>query len=75
MENGQTDYSSNKPEIVKMLRVDSRVRVYLKGVIVMGRILKQAIERIEHFVREQEEELSTHPLAVRKALRRKDPIP
>lgn len=75
MENGQTDYSSNKPEIVKMFRIDSRVRVYLKGVIVMGRILEQAIERIKHFVREQKEELSTHLLAVRKALRRKDPIP
>jgi len=75
VENGQADHSSNKPKIVKMFRVDSRVRVYLEGVIVMGRILKQAIERVEHFVREQEEELSIYLLAMRKGPRRKDPIP
>jgi len=57
-----------------MFRVDSRVRVYLEGVIVMGRILKQAVERVEHLVREQEEELSTHWLAMRKTPRRRDLI-
>ena len=40
-----------------MLGVDVRVGVDLKGVVVDGRVLEQAVERIEHFVREKEEEL------------------
>jgi len=58
MENGQSDNTSNEFEIVQMFRVDARMRVDLEGIVVMSRVLKQAIERIEHFVREQEEEFS-----------------
>jgi hypothetical protein len=58
MENSQADNPSNEFEIVEMFRIDTRMRVDLKGIVVMGRVLKQAVERVEHFMREQEEELS-----------------
>ena len=43
---------------VEMLRVDVRVGVDLKSVVVDGRVFKETVERIEHLVREEEEELS-----------------
>ena len=40
-----------------MLRVDTRRRVDLERVVVVRRVLEQTVERVEHLVREQEEEL------------------
>ena len=58
MEDSKTDNPSNEFEIVEMFRVDTRMRVDLQGIVVMGRVLEQTIKRVEHFMREQEEELS-----------------
>ena len=41
-----------------MFRVDARVRIDLKSIVVVGRVFEKAVERIEHFVRQQEKELS-----------------
>lgn len=58
MENTKSNTSTDKLEVVQMFRVDSRVWVDLKRVIVVGRVLEQTVERVEHLVREQEEEFS-----------------
>lgn len=60
VENSKTDYPSNKLKVAKMLGVDSRVRVYLQGVIVNGRVFEKTVEGVEHFVRKQEEEFSVN---------------
>lgn len=41
-----------------MFGVDGGVWIDLKGVIVMCRLLKEAKERVEHFMAQQEEELA-----------------
>ena len=41
-----------------MFRVDARVRIDLKGIVVVGRVFEKAVERIKHFVRQQEKEFS-----------------
>lgn len=43
MENSQANNTTNESKVVKMLGVDSRVGVDLKRVIVMSRVLEQAI--------------------------------
>ena len=58
MEDGQADYSSDEFEVVQMLRVDARVRIDLQGIVVVSRVLKKAVERIKHFMRQQEKKLS-----------------
>lgn len=57
-ENGKAHNTTNEPKVVQMLGIDTRMRIDLQCVIVMSRIFKQAVERIEHFMREQEEEFS-----------------
>jgi hypothetical protein len=37
----------------------------LQGIVVVGGILKQAVVRVEHFMRQQEEELSGHSTIVK----------
>ena len=51
MKDGQADYSSYEFEVVQVFRIDARVRIDLKGIVVVGRILEKAVERIKHFVR------------------------
>lgn len=58
VENGQTDHTTDELEVSKMLRVDPRVRVDLESVVVVCRVLEQAVERVEHLVRKQEEEFT-----------------
>lgn len=58
VEDTQSEHTSDKLEIVQVFRVDSRVGVDLQRVVVVRRVLEQAVERVEHLVREQEEELS-----------------
>lgn len=58
MEYGQADDSADEFEIVQMFRIDTRVRIDLKCVVIMCRIFKKAIEWIKHLVRQQKEELS-----------------
>lgn len=64
VEDGQTDDTANELEVSKMLRVDARVRVYLESVVVVCRVLEQAIEGVEHFVRKQEKEFTAEALSV-----------
>lgn len=66
MENGQTNDPTNEFEVVQMLRVDTRVRVDLEGIVIVGRVFKQAVEGIEHFVRKEEKELAGIELASSK---------
>lgn len=63
MEDGQTDHPANEFEVVEMFRVDPRVRIDLQRVVVVRRVLKQAIERVEHLVGQEEEEFSADKLA------------
>jgi len=58
VEDSQTDNATNELEVSKMFRVDAGVWVNLEGVVVVCRVLEQTVERVEHFVRKQEEELS-----------------
>lgn len=55
MENGQTHYPANKLKVIKMLWIDSRMRVDLQCVIVVRRIFKQTVKRIKHLMGEKEE--------------------
>lgn len=59
MEDSQADYPADKFEVVEVFRIDARVRIDLKGVIVVSRVFEQTVERIEHFVGEEEKELAT----------------
>jgi hypothetical protein len=58
VEDTQSEHTSDKLEVVQVFRVDSRIGVDLQRVVVVRRVLEQAVERVEHFVREQEEEFS-----------------
>lgn len=58
VENRQAHNATDEFEVVEMLWVDTRVRIDLEGIVVVRRVLEQAVERIEHLVREEEEELS-----------------
>lgn len=58
MEDRQTNHSTNEFEVVEMFRIDTGVRVDLKGIVVMSGVFEQAVERVKHFVRKQEKELS-----------------
>lgn len=51
MEDTKAEASTNKLEVIQMFRVDARRRIYLEGVVVMGGIFKETIERVEHFMR------------------------
>jgi hypothetical protein len=57
MENCETHDPANEFEIVEMFRVDAGMRIDLESVVVVCGIFEETVERIEHFVREQEEEL------------------
>jgi hypothetical protein len=47
-----------------VLGVDARMWIDLEGVVVVGRVFEQAVEGIEHFVREEEEEFSVTIVSV-----------
>ena len=52
MEDGETNDAANEFEVVEMFGVDARVGIDLKGVIIMGGVFKEAVERIEHLMGE-----------------------
>ena len=64
MEYSQTDNTSNELEVVEMLGIDARMRVDLKSVVVVCGVLEKTVEWVEHFVRQQEKELSIEQLDV-----------
>lgn len=51
VENRQAYDSTNEFEVVEMFGIDSGVRIYLKGVVVVRGVFEETVERIEHFVR------------------------
>ena len=58
MENRQSNNSPDEFEVVEVFRVDTRVRVDLKSVVVVSGVFEQTIERVEHFMRQEEEEFA-----------------
>lgn len=58
MENGQTNNTADKLEVVEMLRVNTRVRINLQGVVIVGGVFEETVEGVEHFVGEEEEEFT-----------------
>lgn len=58
VEDSQTNHSADELEIIEMLGVHARVGINLQGIIIVGRVLEETIERIEHFMREEEEEFT-----------------
>ena len=58
MEDSETEATTNELEVVQMFGVDTGGRVDLEGIVVVRGILEQTVERVEHLVREQEEELA-----------------
>ena len=58
MENRQTDDSADELEVVEMLGVDTGVGINLQGIIIVRGVFEETVERIEHFVREEEEEFT-----------------
>ena len=61
VEDTKTQAATNELEVVQVFGVNTRCRVNLQGVVVVGRVLEQTIEGIEHLMREQEEEFSAAP--------------
>lgn len=64
VENRKANNSPDELEIVQVLWVDAGVRVNLQCVIIVCRVLKETIERIEHFMREKEEILARLTIGV-----------
>jgi hypothetical protein len=42
VENGQTHHAADEAEVVEMFRVNGGVGIYLKGIIIVCRVFKQA---------------------------------
>lgn len=57
MEDAEPKTPTNELEVVEMLWVNTRRWVNLQGIVVVRRVFEQAVEWVEHFMREQEEEL------------------
>lgn len=58
VEDGQTNDTADKLEVVQMFRINAGVRIDLQGVIIVGGVFEETVERIEHFVGEEEEEFT-----------------
>lgn len=50
MEDTKSKASSDELEVVQMLRVNTRRRVDLQGIVVVGGVFEQAIEGVEHLM-------------------------
>lgn len=60
MEDGQADHTTNKLEVVQVLRVHAGVRINLQGIIIVGGVFEETVEGVKHFMREEEEEFTAH---------------
>ena len=58
MEDGQADHTTNKLEVVQVLRVHAGVRINLQGIIIVGGVFEETVEGVKHFMREEEEEFT-----------------
>lgn len=59
MKDGHANDAANEAKVEQVVRVDARVGVDLQRVVVVCRVRKETIDRIEHVVGEQEEPLTT----------------
>jgi len=50
VEDRKSKHSSDELEVTQVVRVDSRIRIYLKSVVVMCRIFEKTITRIKNFM-------------------------
>lgn len=50
VEDSQTDHPADELEVIEMLGVHARVGINLQGIIIVGRVFEETVERIEHFV-------------------------
>lgn len=72
MEDAQPEATTDELEVVQMLWIDSGRWVDLESVVVVCRIFEKTVERVEHLVREEEEEFTAlefsdcHPSATRR---------
>ena len=55
VEDGQPETSPDELEVLEMFRVDARGRVDLQSVVVVRRVLEEAVRGVEHLVRQEEE--------------------
>ena len=60
MEYGQADHATNEFEVIQMLRVHAGVGVDLQGIIIVGGVFEETIERVKHFMRKEEEEFTAY---------------
>ena len=58
MENGKTNDPTNEFEVVEVFGIDSGMWIDLKSIIIVSGVFEETIERVEHFVRQQEKELA-----------------
>ena len=58
MEDAQAQTTTYELEVIEMLRIDAGCRIDLQRIVVVRRVFEKAVERVKHFVRQQEEELS-----------------
>ncbi len=58
MEYSEADHTANKFKVIEMLGINAGMRINLQSVIIVCGVFEQAVKRIEHLVRKQEEELS-----------------
>ena len=59
------DEASDKLEVVQVIRIDVGCRVDLQTVVVLVGVLEEAVHRIQHFMRQQQEPL---PVQTMKSL-------
>ena len=52
MKYGESNDATNELEVVEMFRIDAGMWVDLKSVIIVGGVFEEAVERVEHFVRQ-----------------------
>ena len=58
MEDGQPHNTTDELEVAQMVRIDAGCGVDLQGIVVVRRIFKQPIARVEYFMRQEEEPFS-----------------
>lgn len=58
VEDRQTNDAANKLEVVQMLGINAGMRIGLQGIIIVGGIFEETVERIEHFVGKKEEKFA-----------------
>ena len=68
VEYGQAEHTSDELEVLEVFRVHARGRVNLEGIIVVGRVLEQAVARVEHFVGEKEEPFARDATIIERVL-------